>query len=84
MARVEVVPKLDGRNMIMVLAPDKRAQAAQAKRLAEEAATADGDGSRDPAPAGSGPGDQLSDGEPPAARPTKTDDETERTRRCPR
>ena len=25
-ARVEVVPKLDGRNMIMVLAPDKRAQ----------------------------------------------------------
>ena len=37
-ARVEVVPKLDGRNMIMVLAPDKRAQAAQAKRLAEEEA----------------------------------------------
>jgi len=40
-ARVEVVPKLDGRNMIMVLAPDKRAQAAQAKRLADEAAAAD-------------------------------------------
>jgi hypothetical protein len=35
------VPKLDGRNMIMVLAPDKRAQAAQAKRLAEEAAAAE-------------------------------------------
>jgi len=29
-ARVEVVPKLDGRNMVMVLAPDKRAQAAHA------------------------------------------------------
>jgi translation initiation factor IF-3 len=40
-ARVEVVPKLDGRNMIMVLAPDKRAQAAQAKRLADEAAAAE-------------------------------------------
>ena len=28
MAKVEAAPKLDGRNMIMVLAPDKRAQAA--------------------------------------------------------
>jgi len=40
-ARVEVVPKLDGRNMIMVLAPDKRAQAAHAaaeKKAAEELA----------------------------------------------
>ena len=34
--RVEVVPKLDGRNMIMVLAPDKKAQAAAAKRSAED------------------------------------------------
>jgi translation initiation factor IF-3 len=33
--RVEVVPKLDGRNMIMVLTPDKKAQAAAAKRSAE-------------------------------------------------
>ncbi|MGY6502272.1 MAG: translation initiation factor IF-3 [Acidimicrobiales bacterium] len=38
-ARVEVVPKLDGRNMIMVLAPDKKAQAAAAKRTADEAET---------------------------------------------
>ena len=30
-AKVEVMPKLDGRNMLMVLAPDKRAQAAAAK-----------------------------------------------------
>jgi translation initiation factor IF-3 len=34
--RVEVYPKLDGpRNMIMVLAPDKKAQAAHAAQLAE-------------------------------------------------
>jgi translation initiation factor IF-3 len=39
-ARVEVVPKLDGRNMIMVLAPDKKAQAA-AKRSADDAAAED-------------------------------------------
>jgi translation initiation factor IF-3 len=35
LARVEVFPKLDGRNMIMVLAPDKKAQAAHAKALEE-------------------------------------------------
>jgi len=35
--RVEVFPKLDGRNMIMVLAPDKKAQAAAAKRQSEDA-----------------------------------------------
>jgi translation initiation factor IF-3 len=35
--RVEVVPKLDGRNMIMVLAPDKKAQAAAAKRSVDAA-----------------------------------------------
>lgn len=40
--RVEVYPKLDGpRNMIMVLAPDKKAQAAQAaeRKKAEEEST---------------------------------------------
>jgi translation initiation factor IF-3 len=31
LGRVEVVPKQDGRNMIMVLGPDKKAQAAQAR-----------------------------------------------------
>jgi translation initiation factor IF-3 len=36
LARVEVFPKLDGRNMIMVLAPDKKAQAAHAAKLREE------------------------------------------------
>ncbi|CAN5829951.1 translation initiation factor IF-3 [soil metagenome] len=41
--RVEVYPKLDGRNMVMVLAPDKKAQAA-AKRQAEEQGHANGQG----------------------------------------
>ena len=36
LARVEVIPKLDGRNMTMVLAPDKKAKAAwDAQRKAE-------------------------------------------------
>jgi len=50
-ARVEVVPKLDGRNMIMVLAPDKRAQAAHARKTAEEEEAAAGEpDAPDPAP----------------------------------
>jgi translation initiation factor IF-3 len=35
LAKVEAAPKLDGRNMIMVLAPDKRAQQEAAKAAAE-------------------------------------------------
>jgi translation initiation factor IF-3 len=36
LARVEVIPKLDGRNMVMVLAPDKKAKAAwEAQKKAE-------------------------------------------------
>ncbi len=44
--RVEIMPKQDGRNMTMVLGPDKKAQAAAQKRAATEAAEAlthDGD-----------------------------------------
>ena len=44
-AKVEAAPKLDGRNMVMVLAPDRRAQAAAAK-------AARGEGGADEAPAG--------------------------------
>jgi translation initiation factor IF-3 len=44
LARVEVMPKLDGRNMIMVLAPDKRAQAAYAAQLKDEAEAAEAEG----------------------------------------
>jgi translation initiation factor IF-3 len=40
--RVEAVAKQDGRNMIMVLGPDKKAQAAHAKQLEAEAAEAAG------------------------------------------
>ncbi|HEX2275358.1 MAG TPA: translation initiation factor IF-3 [Acidimicrobiales bacterium] len=36
-AKVEASPKLDGRNMTMVLAPDKRARAAAAKAAAQAA-----------------------------------------------
>ena len=41
LARVEVMPKLDGRNMTMVLAPDKKAQAAHAAAQKAEASAAD-------------------------------------------
>jgi translation initiation factor IF-3 len=33
LGKVEVVPKQDGRNMIMVLGPDKKAQAEHAKEV---------------------------------------------------
>jgi translation initiation factor IF-3 len=39
-AKVEAAPKLDGRNMIMVLAPDRRAQQAAAKVAHDEAKAA--------------------------------------------
>jgi translation initiation factor IF-3 len=52
-AKIEAAPKLDGRNMIMVLAPDKRAQDAAARRKA--AAEANGETAEgltpEPAPA---------------------------------
>jgi translation initiation factor IF-3 len=47
-AKVEAAPRLDGRNMVMVLAPDKRAQRSAAAR-AERA-----DGPGDPAVAANG------------------------------
>lgn len=43
--RVEVFPKQDGRNMTMVLGPDKKAQAAAQKRAEAEAAEAARDAS---------------------------------------
>ena len=39
-SKVEIYPKLDGRNMVMVLVPDKEKQAATAKAAADEAAEA--------------------------------------------
>jgi translation initiation factor IF-3 len=40
-AMIEAYPKLDGRNMIMVLAPDKKAQAQRKRQLEAEAAAAE-------------------------------------------
>jgi translation initiation factor IF-3 len=52
MARVEAEPRLDGRNMVMVLAPDKRAkQSAAAKAPRDER----GRGEQSPAPAAAAP-----------------------------
>ncbi len=62
-AKVEALPKVEGRNMIMVLGPDKRAQAA-AKRARElEAAEQNGSTPAEPADGnGSGPsGDAAPD-----------------------
>lgn len=39
--RVEVLPKVDGRNMTMVLSPDKKAQAQRKRQLEAEAAAAE-------------------------------------------
>ena len=39
-AKVEAEPRLDGRNMVMVLAPDKRAKQSAASKLRSEAAVA--------------------------------------------
>jgi len=36
LAKVEAAPRLDGRNMVMVLAPDKRVQAEWARQHADE------------------------------------------------
>ncbi|HXQ43627.1 MAG TPA: translation initiation factor IF-3 [Acidimicrobiales bacterium] len=60
MARIEAEPRLDGRNMVMVLAPDKRARQSAAAR-----ATRDDGG--DPAPAA-----QAAPATPAAAAPTVT------------
>ncbi len=46
--QVEVYPKQDGRNMVMVLGPDKKAQAAAEKKRKAEESTANGEA----APAG--------------------------------
>jgi translation initiation factor IF-3 len=40
MAKIEAHPRLDGRNMVMVLAPDRRAQQAAAKAAAAASAEA--------------------------------------------
>jgi len=68
MAKVEAAPKLDGRNMVMVLAPDKRVQADAARRKAleaEDAKAAAGVSVEDAAP----PQDQSSVAPTPEQQP---------------
>ena len=66
-AKVESAPKLDGRNMIMVLAPDKRAQAA---------ARANKSQTGDPATEAAAP-EAPADGTPPPAEAPPTEDTQE-------
>jgi translation initiation factor IF-3 len=47
-AKVEASPKVDGRNMIMVLAPDKRAQVATTEHAAEPSANGDAPAAPEP------------------------------------
>lgn len=49
-SKVEVYPKLDGRNMVMVLVPDKEKQAALAAEEAAAAATSNAPAAATPAP----------------------------------
>jgi translation initiation factor IF-3 len=55
--RVEIMPRIDGRNMTMVLAPDRKAQAAaeRARRQTESSSTSDGAAAPDEAPAEAAP-----------------------------
>lgn len=69
--RVEIFPRIDGRNMTMVLAPDKRAQAAAQKAAAAAAAEAEGPSlespTQEPRPVETTPIDDIT---------TTSDDET--------
>ena len=70
-ARVESDPRLDGRNMVMVLAPDKRAKQSAAARAAQGDEEGPGHASGEPArPVKSGsPGVVASNGGSPAVAP---------------
>ncbi len=53
-AKVEAAPKVDGRNMIMVLAPDKRAQQAAGQQRGEQVGATNGRTDTDTRPVGAG------------------------------
>jgi len=75
-AKVEAAPKLDGRNMTMVLAPDRRARQQQARRPAQ-------DGPR-PAPAVALDQERSQDGSPePPPAPLADSSELEDGRQGP-
>jgi translation initiation factor IF-3 len=66
-AKIEAEPKLDNRNMIMVLAPDKRARQAAASRTANQHR-----GERTPSTNGSAPADAAAAAEAPPAEVNTT------------
>jgi translation initiation factor IF-3 len=66
-AKIESEPRLDGRNMVMVLAPDKRARQSAASRAARDGAAA----SDAVVP---GEGDPAQNGDAPAGAPDKRDE----------
>jgi translation initiation factor IF-3 len=71
LGRVEIMPRLDGRNMTMVLAPDKRAQAAAAR--AERKKSTPPPTETPPAPDTPAPAAEAQAPEPPAPdEPTDT------------
>jgi translation initiation factor IF-3 len=67
MARMEVVPKIDGRNMIMVLAPDKKARAAWEAQRAKDGDESEATGTPVPAPDISAPVPEANGATSPAA-----------------
>ncbi len=67
MGKPEAVPRLDGRNMVMVLAPDKRAKQAAASRT-------HGDTDHDPAPSEAAAPATTTDAAPTDAPPATTTD----------
>src|SRR6202140_4704439 len=70
-ARVESDPRLDGRNMVMVLAPDKRAKQSAAARAAQHDDEVPGHGGGEPAKPvpGASPGAVGTNGGSPAEAP---------------
>jgi translation initiation factor IF-3 len=74
LAKVEASPKLDGRNMTMVLAPDKRVQAAHAAAQKKAAAEASENGAAAPAPDGEAPLEQVPVADAPVADDTPVAD----------
>jgi translation initiation factor IF-3 len=77
LGRVEIMPRVDGRNMTMVLAPDRRAQAAteRAKRQAEASNNDQASGNQAPSDGQASGSDQApSEGQQPpeANKPSET------------
>ncbi len=80
--KVEIMPKQDGRNMTMVLGPDKKAQAeaaAQAKKATEDSAPADADAATEPSAAAPAPATEAAPAPEPAPEPAPAPEEAPAT-----